>query len=276
MAGSVERYNTSRRKSSLSGYRGHGKTGSFVDTVVDLVRAKVLTEMDGRDLVRCLATERSCGVAVFCVSQEHGAVYEAERHLESDFNCRDFVKQLKEHVHGGRFDQIVLDYFWIPSGWNESHWRRPFFAKSLVAFAEADILTPVARHPEFLENGCRKGVVYLPFCLHCLKEVVALTGKLSKLYDVSFLSRGQLHENALWAGTQTVDPSLMESVFRKQLSQEDIYCTITQQQLRTMQDEPHVTKAVMLDFVRRLGDVSAVRFIVLELLPLERNTGRGW
>ena len=238
-----------------------------VDYIADLVEARILTEMDGRDLLRCWATEQVCGVDVFSVSQEQGAAYRLDRHLDADFNNRNFMKRLKKHVGGHQFDQIVLDYFWIPSGWDADHWRWPFFAKTLLAFAEDDMLTMVSDHPEFSANGCRRGVVYLPFCFHCLKAIVALHDEISVFFRVAFLRRGELSEVALWAGTRSIDGKMMASVFGKDISQEEIYCRVTVQQLRSMEDEPFITKADLLKFVRQLTDLSSIRFIVLELLP---------
>ena len=242
-----------------------------VEGVANLVRTKILTEMDGRDLVRCCATERLCGVDVFCVSQERGAIYRGGRHTDCNFNSRHFVEELRKLACGAQFDQIVLDYFWSPSGWVVSHWKRSFFAKNLVALASLGLLRPVARHPQVGVGGCRMGVVYLPFCLHTLRETVAAFHDLSFYYRVSFLTKDELAENALWAGTQTIDSSTMLSVFGKRLDQEEIYCRVTEQQLRSVEDEPHVRRSAVLDFLTGVKDVSAVRFLVLELLPVEEN-----
>jgi len=247
---------------------GHGRESFCRGCVASLVQSRVLTEMDGRDLMRCQATEEVCGVDVFCVSLEQGAVYWRDRHLDANFNGRHFVKQLKDHMGGYQFDQIVLDYFWIPRGWDEDHWKRSFFSKTLVAFAEACVLTSAGNYPGCVGDRCRKGVIYLPFCFHCLKEIVALYGTLSLYYNVSFLRKGELEEVTLWAGTQSLDKDMMAMVFGKELSQEEIYCVVTEQQVRSMEDGPSVTKADVKSFIRRFDNLSEIRFIVLEILPL--------
>jgi hypothetical protein len=248
---------------------GNEPGGSVVslERIVSLVETRVLTEMDGRDLLRCQATEKVCDVDVFCVSLERGAVYRNGRHLDANFNGRKFVQQLKNHIGECDFDQIILDYFWIPRGWDEDHWKRSFFSKTLPALAQAHVLTA---NPSYSQHGgerYRKGVIYLPFCFHCLKEIVALYGALSVYYNVSFLRRSELGEITLWKGTQSLDRGVMSSIFRKKLSQEEIYCIVTEQQIRSMEDEPSITKAEMVQFVNKLGPISEIRFIVLEVLP---------
>ena len=45
-----------------------------VEQTVELVRRNVLTQMDGRDLARCLAVEASNLTHTYTVSMEHGAL----------------------------------------------------------------------------------------------------------------------------------------------------------------------------------------------------------
>lgn len=265
-----------REKEARAGGSDSGRHGCSVGGVVESVWAKVLTQMDGRDLVRCWATEELCGVDVFCVSQEQGALYRAERHLEADFNHRNFVRDLEDHF-GSRchFDQIVLDYFWIPRGWDESHWKPLFFTNTLPAFAATGLLN-TSSNWSHREGRCRReSVVYLPCSIHCLREVAVAFDKLRVYYCISFLRKDELGEICLWAGTQSLDKSTMMSVFGKELSQEEIYCTVTQQQLRSMNDDPRITKTAFLEFVGRLGDVSTVRFIALELLTVRQEPRAG-
>lgn len=174
---------------------------------------------------------------------------------------------MREHVSGGRpFDQIVLDYFWIPSGWDAEHWKWSFFSRTLLAFAQNGVLSAPSSHSKFNVDGYRTGVVYLPFCFHCLKAIAALYEEVSVFFRVTFLRKGELSEVALWTGTQFIDGTVMASVFGKNLSQEEIYCKVTAQQLRSMEDEPYITRTDLFKFMERLGDISLVRFIVLELL----------
>ena len=55
-----------------------------VEQAVELVRRNALTEMDGRDLARCLALEASNQNHAYTVSMERGAIY-GPRHLRSTY-----------------------------------------------------------------------------------------------------------------------------------------------------------------------------------------------
>jgi hypothetical protein len=85
--------------------------------VVECVLRNILTEMDGRDLARCLAMEQCHKVDAYTVSQEQGAVYDDTKHVHANFNRASFCKLLRKTFGDGiQFRQIILDYFWIPQG----------------------------------------------------------------------------------------------------------------------------------------------------------------
>jgi heme/copper-type cytochrome/quinol oxidase subunit 2 len=93
------------------------KEGS-VEQAVECVKRGILTEMDARDLARCVATEHACGVDAYTVSKEIGAMYRNDRHAYGDFNGRNFCKSLRDAFgEDVQFSQIILDYYWMPSGW---------------------------------------------------------------------------------------------------------------------------------------------------------------
>ena len=73
-------------------------TTSSADIAIQCVQQKVLNQMDGRDLARCLATEDICHVDVYCVSQEDGAIYRSDRHVHANFNRRTFIKLVQQQV----------------------------------------------------------------------------------------------------------------------------------------------------------------------------------
>ena len=168
---------------------------SGVERAVELVRRNVLTEMDGRDLARILSLEESGEYSAYTVSLERGSLYDMGRHMTANFNRGRFVRDLlgrwgngrgsvnssstvgKLRIPSGRsirFREVYLDYFWIPPGsWAMTHWKRSFFQETLPELVALGLLE---------ENGA--GRVYLPFCLHCFKEVVAAKKILFKHYDV--------------------------------------------------------------------------------------------
>lgn len=251
-----------------------------LSTTVSCVLENVLTQMDGRDLARVIETERVCKVDVYTVSQEKGAVYRSDRHYSGDFNHRRFTQALKESFPGVKFDEVVLDYFWIPTGWDRQHWSRSFFESTLASFATQELIG-------------RDAKVYLPFCLHCLKQVLICQRSLLQHYNISFLRKERLNQVSLWKGTQSIDRQIMQGVLGKQLDQvrfdnaaalsirnflilivlayrllcqEELYCTFGPRALAGDEADSCITKAEILNFCRQLDDFGSIRFIVLTAL----------
>lgn len=177
---------------------------SAVRRVIECVRRDYVSEMDGRDLARVVATEYACQADLYTVSQEEGAKYRNDRHFHGNFNRTNFVRRLQEHFLCLEFDQIILDYFWIPAGWDVQHWSRTLFNNTLVELARQDVLP--YREPK---EGELLGSVILPFCYHCFKEVIGNFKGLRRYYDVSFLRKDELSKVPLWKGTQQIDAKPM-------------------------------------------------------------------
>lgn len=231
-------------------------------SAIDCVKRGILTQMDGRDLARCLATEERCNVDVYCVSQEKGATYRSDRHLDANFNRGSFVKKLQSHFEGCEFDQIILDYYWIPAGWDTSHWRDSFFDQTLINFATSNVMgkTP----PRTKKLPYRQGI-FLPFCFRCFKAIVANRAKLKTHFNISFLRKGDLSCLALWSGTQSIDDSTMQHILGKRIDQEEVYCTFGPRHIKEMEsctgDRENLTF-----LANSLEDFADIRFIVLEPL----------
>eukprot|EP00562_Extubocellulus_spinifer_P027837 CAMPEP_0178643044 /NCGR_PEP_ID=MMETSP0698-20121128/17506_1 /TAXON_ID=265572 /ORGANISM="Extubocellulus spinifer, Strain CCMP396" /LENGTH=1014 /DNA_ID=CAMNT_0020283857 /DNA_START=22 /DNA_END=3066 /DNA_ORIENTATION=- len=247
-----------------------------VDQTVELVRRNILTEMDGRDLVRCLALEAANDTHAYCVSLENGARY-GPRHLHANFNRVKFIGQLKKLWGNVKFRQIILDYFWIPRGtWVMSHWARSFFDTILPSFVTEGILdfsdgeanTRSVNSHLFSHStaGYGGGVVYLPFCLHCIKEVTAAIKTLSKYYSISFLYKSELREHALWSATNSIDPDAMQNWFGKAIDQEETYCTFTPQEVNSSAEAAHISKSDLLQVLRGIENFGDVRMIKLTAL----------
>ena len=262
---------------------------SHVADVIECVQSGQLTQMDGRDLIRCIATELHSNVDVYTVSQEQGANsntfgYRSTRHLDANFNrTRTFLKLLKNKfvANGkgteGSFDQIVLDYYWIPSGWADYHWSRSFFQKTLPGFVKQGILYRESPQGEpMTSKGTHRqtGRVYLPFCLHCFREVLACRHQLLEYYNISFLQKKDLQEVSFWAGTQTIDKGIMQTVFGKHLQQEETYCTFGAQDIAQAYDaDPRsLPKQEILEFAHRIDYFHDIRFIMLEALSIPDGT----
>ena len=235
-----------------------------VDAAVACVRGGVLTQMDGRDLARCRSTEKTCNVDVYTVSQEKGASYRTDRHLDANFNRHDFARSVRNAFGSEcQFDQIILDYFWIPSGWDVSHWGRSFFEQTLVSFVEEKLLRE------------RKGVIYLPFCLHCFKQIQVCFDALQKHYNISFLRKRELEEVSLWHGTQKIDSAIMQGVLGKHRSQEETYCTFGPKDVGEAMEDPNVSKRELIHLASSLEDFSEIRFLRLEQKRSRDDVSRG-
>ena len=252
-----------------------------VEQAVELVRRNILTEMDGRDLARCLAVEAANDTHCYTVSMESGAKYSG-RHLRANFNRKGFAQEMKR-VWGQRvaFRQIILDYFWIPRGsWIQTHWGRSFFNTTLPAFVTEGLLDFSSGDADDMKSGehvnkslykhstagSGGGVVYLPFCLHCVKEVIASISTLSKCYQISFLYKWELSEHSLWAATSSISPEVMQGYFGKAINQEDIYCTFSRSEVNSAADDAYVRKEDLLSVLHEIDDFYDVRMIKLKAL----------
>jgi hypothetical protein len=289
-------------KNSSDGNNEDDDINQITAMVQDCVQRNILTQMDGRDLIRCLITERCCNVDVYTVSQECGAVYNKQRHLHANFNRSNFVAKLQRHFSASNsngdstttptttilsslsssdsdesnkssspttcpilFKQIILDYFWIPQGWDTEHWARKFFSQVLVD------LCRVLQAPSSNGNGdsSEGGVVYLPFCYHCFQQVLACRDILTQHYNVSFVRKGtrEMEQICLWHGTRQINTDIMQNVFGKRLDQEEVYCTFGPRHVQEVMDDGYISKAKVLDTCRRLEDFHDIRFIALRRIP---------
>lgn len=76
-----------------------------------------------------------------CVSIQEGACFSEKSHLHANFNKVGFVEQVRikwistqlNHTEAKLYEQIVMDYFWIPKGWAEQHWTEKVRAKASKA-----------------------------------------------------------------------------------------------------------------------------------------------
>ena len=195
-----------------------------VEQAIELVRRKALTQMDGRDLARVLAVESSNDTHCYTVSLERAAVY-YHRHMNANFNRKSFCSEIKERFGEDiKFRQIILDYFWIPSGtWQFSHWKSTFFNTTLPNFVKEGLIDynpglydvtsmddkgndndynvhtdddEATKHntATFSTSGKGGGVVYLPFCLHCVQQLLASYTVLMEYYTIEFVYKHELEQ----------------------------------------------------------------------------------
>jgi len=240
---------------------------SFAESVATVSRVKEevmqgrLSQIDGRDLVRCLMLEEKCNVDVYTVSLESAAVYRRERHFNGDFNHRNFVRDVNNWFGFCQFEQIILDYFWMPPGcWERQHWKRSFFQKTLVGFAADNLLVNISG------DGAKCGVIYLPFSFYCFKEVAVAWDKLRPFYSVYYVRKGDLGEHLLWYATQFINGSDMLNVFGKQIDQEEEYCSF---ELCRMQEMLAVDDSVTIEQLRKIA-IELERFRDIRFIALSR------
>lgn len=228
-----------------------------VEQAVELVRRNILTEMDGRDLARCLAIEASNETHAYTVSMEHGAIY-GPRHLTANFNRHSFCREMRKSWSPKiKFRQIILDYFWIPTGsWAMTHWTRNFFTTTLPNLVRENLL----------DTSTGEGVVFLPFCVHCIAQIVAAQNELAKYYDISFLYQHELSQNALWQATSSISPSAMQLWLGKNIHQEEFYCTFGLKDiLNGVMDDAYVRKDDLLQILSGIENFDKVRMIKMKV-----------
>jgi len=115
------------------------------------------------------------------------------------------------------------------------------------------------------------GVVYVPFCLHTIKEVVSAMKVLSKYFAVSFVSKSDLTEHALWSATRSIDQNVAKESFGVSIGQEDSYCTISSDELGSIIDNTDLVN--VLGGIENFDEVRMIKLSVLKQFDTN-NDGR--
>ena len=232
-------------------YTSLNKESYNIPCILSLLKQKKITKMNARDLVRILEIETSFNKLCYTVSLVQSIERFSERHLSVSFSSRNFMESLiTQFGLGCQFEQIILDYFWIPTGiWQKEHWTKAFFNKTLVEFATKDILIT-------------HGVIYLPFTVHCLHEIAMEYDILNKLYQIGWVDKTNLDKNILWKATNKIDANIMFASFEKQLNQEEIYCKISKQMLG---EDLSQKDNIYRDLMSNVADIENIRFISLSI-----------
>lgn len=242
-----------------------------VEQAVECVRRGILTEMDARDLARCVATEQATNTAVYSASKEIGAIYRKDRHVYANFNARNFCQALQDQFGKDiQFSQVILDYYWMPTGWLVTRWAKTLFQQTLPDLVKRQMLTYPSRRKgrqgkDFLEEG----VVYLPFCAHVCKELVGGIGVLEQYYAISFVHKKDLHGHSLWKGTMDIDGDVMQYRLGKRLDQEEVYCTFRPKDIYESMEDSHVSKPAVMRILLAIKDYDNIRMV--KLRPLRQH-----
>ena len=243
-----------------------------VDQSIEVVQRGIMTEMDGRDLARCVATEIASGVDAYTVSKEIGAVYRDDRHLHANFNARNFVLSLKRAFGDDiQFSQVILDYYWMPTGWLVTRWAKTLFQNTLPDLVKYNLLTyPSTRNRRRRKkDDLDEGVVYLPFCAHVCKELVGAIHILEEYYSITFIKKSELAGHSLWKGTMEIDEEVMQTTLGKRLDQEEVYCTFRPKDIFESMEDPHVCKQSVMRVLLAIEDYDNIRMI--RLRPLRQH-----
>jgi hypothetical protein len=246
-----------------------------VEQAVECVRRNILTEMDARDLARCVAVEQSTNTRVYTVSREIGAVYN-DRHINCDFNTRNFCKKITDQFGEGiQFSQVILDYYWMPTGWLVTRWAKTLFQQTLPDLVRHQMLAFPSKRKKTSKHGSgppyafEEGVVFLPFCAHVCKELVGAIHILEQYYEISFLDKKDLHGHSLWKGTMEIDPDVMQHRLGKRLDQEEIYCKFRPKDIYESMEDPHVSKPAVMRVLLAIKNYDDVRMV--RLRPLRQH-----
>jgi len=246
-----------------------------VEQAVECVRRNILTEMDARDLARCVAVEKATNTTVYTVSREIGAVYN-DRHINCDFNTRNFCKKITDQFGEGiQFSQVILDYYWMPTGWLVTRWAKTLFQQTLPDLVRHEMLIVPSKRKKTRKHGTGppydidEGVVFLPFCAHVCKELVGAIHILEQYYEITFLDKKDLHGHSLWKGTMEIDPDVMQHRLGKRLDQEEIYCKFRPKDIYESMEDPHVSKPEVMRILLAIKNYDDVRMV--RLRPLRQH-----
>ena len=198
-----------------------------VDTLVRYVGDGTLTPAEARDTARCLAIEAAHpGAEVYTVSNANIGNVEprVDRHVSVNFGSRHLVNSIKKLTGSAlRFDQIALDYFWLPRGYAYDRIGKGL-ATALPALCRS-VLEP---------TGC----VYLPFHTDVIEALEEVENSFFSEFATTLISADDdmaIREHLLFTSTLSLPARTMESVFQKSLRQHDVYCKLSESEIRKFQ-----------------------------------------
>ena len=149
-----------------------------------------------RDRVRIQKLELF-GYNVYTLDDRHKSSSNTEpgKHCCSDFNKLRFLRQALLETWGTnvKFDYIILDYFFCPEGWLQTHWRKAFFDEVL---------------PFFLKERFLKldGEIWLPNKRGVSDSIKEYGENINKMYRIETVDN--LNRNPLYAATDLAEEDL--------------------------------------------------------------------
>ena len=150
-----------------------------------------------RDRIRCEELEKEFDV--FTLDDKHTADLAVEkRHCRANFaDPRRMITTLFDTWEEGiSFDCIVLDYFFLPSGWAAQRWTQKFFTETLPILVEMNII----------RSG---GEVWLPHVSHTAHMVHEHSKLLEETYTWELVKDPS--QNPLYKATEQVVNALIKA-----------------------------------------------------------------
>ena len=220
-----------------------------LDSILNLVQRKKISEMDGRDLYRIIKTESDYDLKCYTVSRESCDHYD-HRHFCSDCSARKFVTEYLAKYPNIKFVQIVFDWFWFPVSWFSERINIRFFSHTIIEFAIRDMVS---------------GSIFLPFNIFFLENIVAHERLIEKYYHIQFLKHNSKKHSCLWRSTMDISDDTI-NLLGKEPNQENTYCVIpTESELKQKLDGKIIHKNEVMMYVKqKISDVSAIRIIRLK------------
>ena len=110
------------------------------------------------------------------------------------------------------------------------------------------------------------GKVYLPFHIDIISALAFSKTSWESYYDFVLVHEGEIqamHENLLWAATESIDRDTMVQVFGKEPGQENTYCKMPKRALKELPKSSNVVELLL----GVLDNIEQFRFICLHLKP---------
>ena len=222
----------------------------MLETFKSIIEYNKISPSSARDMIRILSLEYMYNCYCYTIS-----ILETEndsnRHSNINFNNRKFCKSLiQKYTQNISFKEVILDYFFMPNSWQKDHWKESFFRNTI---------------PDLFKTGLLEedGLIFIPFCLHCLEQIVINIEIISEIYCIEFVPIEDLKKShKLWNATQIIPDSDFNNIFGKDKKQEEIYCVLTINQIKSSVQCKHIRNK-LISVMEKINNVTKIRMIKL-------------
>ena len=216
-------------------------------------------EQHRRDEAQAVAYELLLvDMEVHTVSLQDGS---EEFHLNCDISSKDFVDKLREKF-GDKIDferdgyeEIVLDYYWMPSGeWQDSRFGATFFRENITA-----LFSTLAK------DSCQTyGTIFLPFTIWSLYNVWKNMDLINEHYITTALCMERSTNLSLvWGSRETKEEDPDGKWLGKPSDQEHLYLGVRELEIRQRVPET-LGKELLTFYNNRISNPEEAKFLQLE------------